>query len=136
VKPHELILRYAAFAALATFANLATQRVVLRLDDSDYAFYLAVVAGTAIGLVLKYILDKRWIYLDTSEGVAAHRKKFSLYTLTGVFTTAIFWGAETSAWLIWHTEFMRETGAISGLIVGYVIKYKLDQKYVFSAPRS
>lgn len=131
MKPHILILRYAAFAALATIANLAAQRVVLSTVNSEFSFALAVLAGTAVGLVLKYILDKRWIFFDTSQGVAMHGKKFSLYTLMGVVTTAIFWGAETAFWIIWQTDFMREVGAVLGLAVGYYVKYKLDRKYVF-----
>lgn len=131
VKPHVLIFRYAAFAAVATVANLAAQRVVLSWFDDGYGLALAVFTGTAVGLVLKYILDKRWIFFDTSHGAAMHGKKFSLYTLMGVATTAIFWGAETSFWLIWQSDFMREVGAVLGLSVGYFVKYKLDRKFVF-----
>jgi len=133
VKPHILILRYAGFAALATLANLAAQRLVLRVSDSEFRIALAVLAGTAVGLVLKYILDKRWIFFDRSHGAAVHSKKFSLYTLMGVATTVIFWGAETSFWMIWQTDLMREVGAVLGLAIGYFVKYKLDRKYVFPA---
>ena len=59
-----LVLRYAAFALLATIANLAAQRAVLWWDASSIGFVLALLAGTAVGLVLKYLLDKRWIFHD------------------------------------------------------------------------
>ena len=131
MKKHILILRYSAFAVLATFANLAAQRIVLKLIDSKFELALAIFIGTAVGLVLKYVLDKRWIFFDTTSGAAMHSKKFSLYTLMGVITTLIFWGAETTFWLVWQTDFMRELGAILGLIVGYIIKYNLDRRYVF-----
>ena len=75
-----LVLRYAFFAILATLANLATQRGVLWFSDSGTVFALALVAGTIVGLVLKYILDKRWIFCDMSVGVKAQSKRFSLYT--------------------------------------------------------
>ena len=133
MKPLDLIIRYAGFAAIATIANLAAQRVVLATLDSEFSFALAVFAGTAVGLVLKYILDKRWIFFDTTHGAAMHSKKFALYTLMGVATTLIFWGAETLFWLTWQTSFMREVGAVLGLVVGYLIKYNLDKRYVFSA---
>ena len=136
MKPHVLVLRYAVFAVIATVANLAAQRLVLASVEGRAKLTLAVLVGTAVGLVIKYLLDKRWIFFDTSKGAAMHSKKFSLYTLMGVITTAIFWGAETSFWMIWQTDFMREVGAVSGLAVGYFIKYKLDRKYVFQTTES
>ncbi|HEU4652109.1 MAG TPA: GtrA family protein, partial [Croceibacterium sp.] len=128
-----LTLRYVAFAVLATAGNLATQRLVMGLVDPQLAFHTALFAGTLVGLVIKYALDKRWIFADPAQGLAAHGRRFSLYTLMGVVTTAIFWGTETAFWLTWHTQGAREIGAILGLSVGYVAKYQLDRRYVFSA---
>lgn len=128
-----LVLRYATFAVLATLANLAAQRAVLWWDASSRGFVLALLAGTAVGLVLKYLLDKRWIFHDTAGGLAAHGRKFTLYTVMGVATTLIFWGSETAFWVIWQTEAMREAGAVLGLAVGYVVKYWLDRRFVFTA---
>ncbi|MEZ5784755.1 MAG: GtrA family protein [Rhizobiaceae bacterium] len=127
-----LILRYVAFAVVATIANLATQRFVLRFGDTGGHFAAAVAAGTIVGLVIKYVLDKRWIFYDVETGVKNHGRKFSLYTAMGLVTTAIFWGAETAFWLIWQTDMMRELGAILGLSVGYLVKYNLDRRFVFT----
>lgn len=127
-----LILRYAAFAVVATIANLATQRLVLQFGDTGGYFAVAVGAGTIVGLVIKYILDKRWIFYDLETGVRNHGRKISLYTAMGLITTAIFWGTETAFWLIWQTDMMRELGAILGLSVGYVVKYNLDRRFVFT----
>jgi putative flippase GtrA len=127
-----LILRYAAFAVIATVANLATQRVVLQFGDTGTLFALAVGAGTIVGLFIKYLLDKRWIFYDLATGIKKHSRKFSLYTAMGVVTTAIFWGMETAFWLIWQTDVMRELGAVIGLTIGYVVKYNLDQRFVFT----
>ena len=127
-----LVLRYAFFAVLATLANLATQRGLLWLGDSGAVFGLAMAAGTIVGLVLKYILDKRWIFGDMNVGVKAHSKRFSLYTAMGLVTTAIFWGMETAFWLVWQTDAMRELGAVLGLSIGYVVKYNLDRRFVFT----
>lgn len=123
-----LVLRYAGFAVFATLVNLAVQRGVLALS---FGLMAALVAGTAAGLVVKYLLDKTWIFGDPATGLAAHGRKFSLYTLMGVATTAIFWGAESAAWAIWRTDLARETGAVLGLAVGYAVKYRLDRRYVF-----
>lgn len=130
-----LILRYAGFAVLATLANLGVQRLVLLGGDSGAVFALAVGAGTLAGLVVKYALDKRWIFFDDATGLRAHGRKFTLYTVMGIVTTAVFWGTETAFWLIWHTDAMREMGAVIGLMVGYVIKYNLDRRFVFTDAR-
>lgn len=126
-----LIGRYAAFAVIATLANLATQRLILSRDEGPFAFQLALIAGTLAGLVVKYGLDKRWIFADSTRGLAAHGRRFSLYSLMGVATTLIFWGAEAAFWLMWRTQSAREIGAILGLSVGYVVKYHLDRRFVF-----
>jgi putative flippase GtrA len=131
-----LVVRYAAFAVIATLANLAAQRAVLAVDSSALGFAAAVVVGTGVGLVIKYVLDKRWIFFDASTGVQTHSKKFALYTAMGLITTAIFWGSETAFWLVWRTDLMRELGACLGLAVGYVVKYQLDRRFVFAPAAS
>ncbi len=127
----QLVLRYGFFAVLATLANLGAQRAVLAAIDGTLGYASAVFTGTAVGLVLKYLLDKRWIFFDASTGLGTHGRKFSLYTLMGVVTTLIFWGTETTFWWLWQTDAMREAGAVIGLGVGYVIKYNLDKRWVF-----
>ena len=130
--PIALAVRYVLFAAVATVANLATQRLVLGLNDGAAGFAAAVFSGTLVGLLLKYALDKKWIFDDRSTGVAAHGRKFSIYTAMGLVTTAIFWSTETAFWLIWQTDAMREAGAVIGLAVGYAVKYRLDRRFVFT----
>lgn len=126
------MLRYSAFAAIATAANLLAQRGVLALSADAALYWQALAAGTATGLVVKYLLDKRWIFADRSSGLRAHGGKFALYCLAGLFTTAIFWGTETAAWLVWQTHFAREAGALAGLAAGYVVKYRLDRRFAFA----
>ena len=128
---YTLISRYVLFATVATISNLAMQRLIFWLHDGAGSLITALLFGTAIGLFVKYLLDRRWIFKDKSNGLIAQAKKFSLYSLTGVITTAIFWGFETVFWLIWKTNAMRELGAIIGLSIGYIVKYRLDKKYVF-----
>lgn len=131
-----LLLRYAGFAAVATLANLATQRAVLAVGEGGAAFAPAVAAGTLVGLVIKYLLDRRWIFDGRSRALPAHGRAFPLYTATGIVTTALFWGTETAFWLIWQTDPMREAGAVLGLTVGYAIKYRLDRRFVFTDDRA
>lgn len=128
-----LILRYAGFAVVAVLVNLATQRAVLAMGWSQegVGLALAIAAGTITGLVVKYALDKRWIFYDQTSGVSAQSRQFALYTTMGLVTTAIFWGTETLFWAIWRTDLMREAGAVLGLTVGYVTKYQLDKRFVF-----
>lgn len=131
-----LILRYTTFATLATLANLATQREVLLFGNSPSVVILAIAAGTIVGLLIKYVLDKRWVFYDSQTGVLEHGKKFTLYVGMGLITTAVFWGAECAFWVIWNSDAMREIGAILGLSVGYAMKYYLDRRYVFTDAQS
>jgi putative flippase GtrA len=130
-----LILRYAGFAVIAVVANLAVQRLVLwgtaAAEVGGGHFIAALGAGTLVGLVVKYLLDKRWIFHDRTTGARAQGAQFALYSLMGVATTAIFWATETAFWLIWQTDLAREAGAVLGLTVGYITKYALDRRFVF-----
>ena len=127
-----LVLRYAAFAVIAMGANLAIQKAVFQFGNTGALFVLALGAGTIVGLVVKYMLDKRWIFYDFASGVKNHSRKFTLYTAMGIVTTAMFWGTETAFWLIWRTDVMRELGAVIGLTIGYIVKYNLDRRFVFT----
>ena len=128
-----LLSRYLSFAIIATIANLVTQRAVLHLVKFNTSLFLAMVAGTTVGLVTKYILDKRWIFYDSDNSLNGKSLKFVRYTFFGIFTTSIFWFTELLFWFAWQSQLMREIGAILGLSIGYIIKYQLDRKYVFSA---
>lgn len=127
---YNLVFRYSLFATLATCSNLVSQRLVLGIGNSDIIFILALLVGTFVGLLLKYILDKRWIFRDTSADIQG--KKFFLYAAMGIITTLIFWGVETTFWLVWQSNAMRELGAVIGLSIGYTIKYGLDRRFVFT----
>lgn len=133
-----LLIRYSFFAVVATLTNLGVQRIALwlgglilpRLPDG-LLLSGAILAGTGAGLLLKYFLDKRWIFGDVETGLAAHSRKLGLYTAMGIATTAIFWTFEYSAWLLWGTTLAREAGAVVGLAIGYAVKYWLDRRFVF-----
>lgn len=127
-----LVAKYSAFAVVATLVNLATQWLSFHVYRGAGEFAVGVAAGTATGLVSKYVLDKFWIFDDRSLGVVENVHKFSYYTLTGVVTTAIFWATETAFALSGQVA-MRYLGAALGLAVGYTLKYHLDRRFVFRA---
>lgn len=127
-----LALHYAGFAILATIANLGTQSLLLGIDDGVWAYYAALACGTGAGLVLKYALDKIWIFADPGRDIVTNAQQFSLYSLMGVVTTLIFWTVETTFWLAWGTHEARVAGALLGLGIGYCVKYHLDRRFVFA----
>ena len=120
------------FAIIATIANLLTQRLILSINNSIFFYFLAIFLGTLIGLLIKFFLDKRWVFFDKSFGIISQARTFSIYSSMGIFTTIIFWVVETIFWLIWKNDIMREIGALLGLSIGYLIKYKLDLRFVFN----
>jgi putative flippase GtrA len=126
-----LALRYLLFALFATLANLAAQRLMLTFVEGGRGLTLAIALGTAVGLIIKFELDKRWIFFNRSRSLSTYGKTFMLYSIMGAFTTAIFWVTETAFWLVWQSNFMREVGAVLGLGIGYITKYKLDRHFVF-----
>ena len=127
-----LVLKYVLFSLFAIFANLATQRIILSLGSEVKHYWLALMVGTLIGLLIKFFLDKYWIFGEYSSDLYLNTKFFFWYSLMGLLTTLFFWVVETSFWIIWKTEFMRELGAVIGLSVGYFIKYFLDRNFVFT----
>lgn len=122
---------YSVFAALATAANLATQAFVIWVYAGTYAIELSILAGTAAGLPIKYILEKRHIFEFESESLKHDGKLFFMYSFLGVFTTALFWGTEFAFHWIFGTDLMRYLGGAIGLTLGYIIKYHLDKHFVF-----
>ncbi|MCB5175734.1 GtrA family protein [Microvirga sp. SM9] len=125
-----MFVRYVLFAVIATLANLVTQEAVIRVAPVA-PLALSIFMGTAIGFVLKYLLDKKWVFDDGFHG---HRQEFQKITLYGAFsvlTTLVFWGFEVTFWMIWRTDFAKYTGAVLGLAIGYAAKFALDRTYVF-----
>src|SRR5215210_671535 len=112
-----MFVRYVAFALIATLANLAAQEVVIRLAPVA-PLTLSILAGTVAGFVLKYLLDKRWVFADGYHGHREELQKVTLYGAFSVATTLIFWGFEIAFWSIWRTDLAKYTGAVLGLAIG------------------
>lgn len=58
-----IAFKYSLFAVLATLLNLSAQEVAVRTYDGSFAIYLAMALGTLAGLVSKYLLDKKYIFV-------------------------------------------------------------------------
>jgi putative flippase GtrA len=122
---------YTIFAIFATIANIAGQDLSTTFYQGPYAIALSILVGTGIGLVLKYWLDKHYIFRYQTISIQHGSKTFYLYTVMGLITTVIFWGFEFGFDAIYQTKEMRYVGGIIGLAIGYYVKYQLDKKYVF-----
>lgn len=122
---------YFAFAVLAIAVNIGTQAVVVAVYGGPFHLIASVLAGTATGLVAKYVLDKAFIFRFVARDKAHEARTFALYTVMGLATTAVFWGTEAAFHLAWQTDAMRYLGGIIGLAVGYCTKYYLDKRFVF-----
>lgn len=126
-----VVLKYALFAAVSTAVNLFTQWIISRIVPGLLGIYSGMVTGTAAGLLVKYILDKKYIFYYRTGSVKKDIRKFIIYTLMGIITTAVFWGSEYTFYVLFENENLRFIGAVIGLTVGYIIKYLLDRKFVF-----
>jgi len=125
----QIFWRYLLFCILAIIANLGIQAIaheILQVPD-----WLSIGLGTAGGLIMKYILDKKFIFFAEETTVARDFARFIVYTLFGLFTTLLFWSVEWAFIKIWIHPYSRYWGGVIGLSLGYYIKYKLDRKWVF-----
>ena len=122
---------YSLFAAFSTAINIGFQIFSIWLYDGPYAVELSIIVGTAAGLPLRYLLEKRYIFAFKSKDIVHDGRLFIFYTFMGFFTTAIFWGVEYAFHSIFATDTMRYVGGVTGLVIGFCVKYQLDKKYVF-----
>jgi putative flippase GtrA len=122
---------YAILALIAMAANFCTQEWVLFVYLGAFSHEIALVLATAVGLLVKYPLDKRYIFRFKAQNAVQDTKIFMLYGVMAVLTTVIFWGFEYGFDHYFKTKIMRYTGGAIGLIIGYVVKYHLDKRYVF-----
>ena len=126
-----IVIRYIFFAVISTLVNLLFQYLSFYFYNGFLSLYVAMFFGTLSGLILKYILDKKYIFYHKPKNKKDNGKKFLLYSLMGIFTTFIFWGFEIGFNILFESEIAKYIGAIIGLSIGYVVKYFLDKKFVF-----
>jgi putative flippase GtrA len=126
----QIFWRYLLFCLLAIIANLGLQAIAHEIVHTPDWFSMGI--GTAGGLVLKYILDKNFIFFAEKTTVVRDFKRFVIYTLFGLLTTFLFWSTEWAFIKLWAHPFSRYCGGVIGLSLGYYIKYNLDRKWVFN----
>lgn len=122
---------YTGFALLSTIINIGSQMLSIWVYAGPYSIELSILVGTATGLPLRYLLEKKYIFEFQSQNLIHDSKLFVLYSFMGVITTAIFWGTEYAFHLIYATDTMRYIGGVIGLSIGFYVKYQLDKKFVF-----
>ena len=97
-KPHKtamsIAVLYVLFACLSTFINIGSQMLSMLAYKGPYAVEVSILVGTAAGLPLRYLLEKRYIFAFKSDNIVHDGRLFILYSFMGVFTTVIFWGTE------------------------------------------
>jgi len=128
----KLTFWYTLFAIVATLANIGSQDITTRLYQGRFDITLSVLVGTAVGLLVKYILDKKYIFKYRVANLAHDTRTFLLYISMGIITTLIFWGFEFTFEYLFETKALRYLGGVIGLCIGYVVKYQLDKRYVFT----
>jgi hypothetical protein len=124
--------KYALFAVVAGGCNLGVQALTSSLYGGSFAVYASLCAGTLVGFVVKFVLDKHFIFHDTTRGGARNTRQLMRYGLTGVITTAVFCSLELGADYIFHARLARYLGGALGLVIGYWLKYHLDTRLVFN----
>ena len=127
----KLIITYTILALFATAANIGAQDIVIRAYTGSYAVLISITTGTGIGLVVKYMLDKRYIFQFRARNAIHDGQTFTLYAAFGLATTIIFWGFEFGFDYLFASKEMRYMGAVIGLAIGYLAKYQLDKRFVF-----
>ena len=131
ISRYKTFTRYVVFAFLAGACNLLSQAFASSVSPA-MPLMISIVFGTGIGFLTKYILDKRWIFYDPYQGHQSEARKLSIYGASGIVTTLVFWSVELSSWAVWHTSFAKFTGACVGLMLGNILKYNLDKRFVFA----
>ena len=134
MKHLSITVKYALFAVLATGINIAVQRGVGQIVRGSLSLYIVILSGTTAGLIVKYLLDKRFIFHYRPPSRSDEAIKVLLYLLMSGFATAVIWAVELSFDALFDFTAARYLGAVVGLTLGYSLKYELDKHFVFSRP--
>ena len=102
-----IALIYTILAVTATIANIGAQDLVTTFYQGPLPVILSVFVGTGVGLVVKYLLDKRYIFAFQSKSLSHDSQVFFLYSIMGIVTTLVFWGFEFTFHLLFETKEMR-----------------------------
>ncbi|MBN2533570.1 MAG: GtrA family protein [Spirochaetales bacterium] len=136
---------YMIFAAICTGVNIGSQYILKLLLSpvealqvlvfrQELYFYIQLVAGTFLGFVTKFILDKFIVFKQKYIDMGHTFKQLLVYSLNALLTTAIFWGFELSFKYVFAFKHSELIGGFIGLAIGYTVKFFLDKKLVFTKP--
>ena len=114
-----------------TTANIDAQEFVIRGYRGAFDVILSVVVGTGVGLVVKYILDKRYLFRFHARNAIHDGQTSALYTLLELATTVVSWGFEFDFHPLFKTKEMRYFGGVISLTIGYLTNYHLTERFVF-----
>ena len=116
--------------------NIGARDLGTRLYGGAFDVAGSVVLGTTVGLVIKYILDMRYIFGPRSRDSVHDGKTFVLYTFMGLATTVVFWACEYGFHQMFQTKEMRYVGGLVKLTIGELTKNRLDKRCVLRTERA
>ena len=58
----KLAVTYSILALIASLANFAAQDLTTTVYGGPFSIAISVVLGTGVGLVAKYLLDRRYVF--------------------------------------------------------------------------
>ena len=126
-----ILTLYCLFAIFSMLVNICSQLISIFLYQGIYMIEVSILIGTLMGLPLRYLLEKRYIFSYQSKNIRHDGELFILYVLMGIITTIIFWVTEYTFHKLFDNAFLRYLGGFIGLSIGFYIKYRLDKKFVF-----
>ena len=59
--------------------------MVLLLGEDNSILIAAILIGTILGLLVKYVLDRKWIFKEPKTSIKINSKKFSIYSLMNIY---------------------------------------------------
>ncbi|CAH7425878.1 GtrA-like protein [Vibrio chagasii] len=125
------IYTYATIFSL--MVNLTTQLVFISfLGESVWTVYLSMLFGTVVGMFAKFILDSYFVFHEEVKCDARGVRRLFTYSFMAIVPTLIFWGFELLFEYFFSSVSMRFFGATIGFILGAILKYNLDKRYVFN----
>ena len=95
------------------------------------SFWSSYALGLFVGFVLKYLLDKKYVFNDSYENRGAETRKAGLYAIMSILCTILSIGVTGSFKIVFGVQLAKRVGWFLGLILGYTAKFFLDKKYVF-----
>ncbi len=95
------------------------------------AYVLALFCGTAMGWIVKYTLDKHYVFKHETHSRVQLAGNMATHASTGVIFTLVFWTIETLFLLFVDIPGAMYLGAIVGLSLSYLLRYQVDRLIVF-----